>query len=164
MAERTPALKLFGFEIKRSKEDKEAVTPLPNASVVPPTDDDGAGYVTSPAYHYGMHLDIYADLQVKDHADLIRKYRAMATHPEVDMAIEEIVNEAIVHPQYDEHRVVDVNVDRVNMSEAIKKKVKEEFDYLLKIMSFNERAHDMFRNWYVDGRLYHHLVVCTLRF
>ena len=159
MAERTPALKLFGFEIKRSKEDKEAVTPLPNASVVPPTDDDGAGYVTSPAYHYGMHLDIYADLQVKDHADLIRKYRAMATHPEVDMAIEEIVNEAIVHPQYDEHRVVDVNVDRINMSEAIKKKVKEEFDYLLKIMSFNERAHDMFRNWYVDGRLYHHLVV-----
>ena len=159
MAERTPALKLFGFEISRSKKDKEAITPLPNASVVPPTDDDGSGYVTSPAYHYGMHLDIYADLQVKDHADLIRKYRAMATHPEVDMAIEEIVNEAIVHPQYDENHVVDINTDRVKVSEGIKKKVKEEFEYILKIMSFNERAHDIFRNWYIDGRLYHHLVV-----
>ena len=135
------------------------VEPLSNASVVPPTDDDGAGYVTAPAYHYGMHLDIYADLQVKDNAELIRKYRAMATHPEVDMAIEEIVNEAIVHPQYDDQRVVDVNMDRVKVSDSIKKKVKEEFDYLLKIMSFNERAHDIFRNWYVDGRLYHHLVV-----
>lgn len=159
MAERTPALKLFGFEISRAKKDKEAVTPIPSGSVVPPTDDDGTGYVTTPAYHYGMHLDIYADLQVKDNADLIRKYRAMATHPEVDMAIEEIVNEAIVHPQYDEFRVVDINVDNVKVSEGIKKKVKEEFDYILKLMSFNERAHDMFRNWYVDGRLYHHLVV-----
>lgn len=159
MAERTPALKLFGFEISRSKKDEEAVTPIPAGSVVPPTDDDGAGYVTSPAYHYGMHLDIYADLQVKDHADLIRKYRAMATHPEVDMAIEEIVNEAIVHPQYDENNLIDVDLDRVKVSDSIKKKVKEEFDYILKLLSYTERSHDMFRNWYVDGRLYHHLVV-----
>lgn len=153
------AIKLFGFEISRAKKDQEAVTPIPAASVVPPTDDDGAGYVTSPAYHYGMHLDIYADLQVKDHADLIRKYRAMATHPEVDMAIEEIVNEAIVHPQYNENRVVDLDLDMVNVSDSIKKKVNEEFEYILKIMSFNERAHDIFRNWYIDGRVYHHLVV-----
>ena len=153
------AVKLFGFEIKRSKKEDEAVTPLSQASVVAPTDDDGAGYVTSPAYHYGMHLDIYADLQVKDHADLIRKYRVMATHPEVDMAIEEIVNEAIVHPQYNENKVVDLDLDSVGVSESVKKKVHEEFAYILKLLSLNERAHDMFRQWYIDGRTYHHLVV-----
>ena len=159
MDDRKQGLKLFGFEINRTKKDEEAVTPIPAGSVVPPTDDDGTGYVTSPAYHYGMHLDIYADLQVKDHADLIRKYRAMAIQPEVDMAIEEIVNEAIVHPQYDESKIIDVNVDRVEVSESIRKRIKEEFDYILKLMSFSERAHDMFRNWYIDGRLYHHLVI-----
>ena len=156
---RTKALKMFGFEIKRAKKDEEAVTPLSGASVVPPTDDDGTGYVSSPAYHYGMHLDIYADLQVKDNADLIRKYRAMATHPEVDMAIEEIVNEAVVHPQYDENRVVELDLDSVTVSAGIRKKTQEEFDNVLKLLSFNERIHDMFRNWYIDGRLYHHLVV-----
>ena len=91
------AFKLFGFEIKRSAADKKAAEPLKAASVVPPTDDDGVGYVTSPQYHYGMHMDIYADLQAKDQNDLIKKYRTAAAHPEVDMAIEEIVNETIVN-------------------------------------------------------------------
>ena len=155
-------IKIFGFEIKRSAADKAASEPLPAASVVPPNDDDGVGYVTSPNYHYGMHMDIYADLQVKDQTDLIKKYRTAATHPEVDMAIEEIVNEAIVVPQEDEP-VVDINLDKVKISASIKKKVTEEFDGILNIMAFNERCHDMFRSWYVDGRLYHHLVVDSAR-
>ena len=152
------AFKIFGFEIKRSAADKAASEPLKNASVVPPTDDDGVGYVTSPNYHYGMHMDIYADLNAKDQTDLIKKYRTAATHPEVDMAIEEIVNEAIVVPQ-DQQKVVRLNLDDIKISNPIKKKINEEFDGILKIMSFNERCHDMFRCWYVDGRLYHHLVV-----
>lgn len=151
-------IKIFGFEIKRSAADKAASEPLKSASVVPPTDDDGVGYVTSPNYHYGMHMDIYADLQVKDQTDLIKKYRTASTHPEVDMAIEEIVNEAIVVPQ-DDDSVVEINLEKVKISESIKKKVRIEFDNLLNIMSFNERSHDMFRAWYIDGRLYHHLVV-----
>ena len=150
--------KIFGFEIKRSAEDKKAVEPLKNASVVPPTDDDGAGYVTAPNYHYGLHMDIYADLQVKDQTDLIKKYRRAATHPEVDMAIEEIVNEVIVMPQ-DDDQVVEINLEQVKVSAGIKKRVAEEFENILNIMSFNERCHDMFRSWYIDGRLYHHLVV-----
>ena len=154
-------LKLFGFEIKRSSADKKATQPLPAASVVPPNDDDGVGYVTSPNYHYGVHMDIYADLQVKDQTDLIKKYRTAATHPEVDMAIEEIVNEAIVVPQEAQENVVEINLDRVKVSSSIKKKVAEEFDNLLNIMSFEERCHDMFRSWYIDGRLYHHMVVDT---
>ena len=154
------AFKLFGFEIKRSAADKKAAEPLKAASVVPPTDDDGAGYVTSPQYHYGLHMDIYSDLQAKDQNDLIKKYRTAAAHPEVDMAIEEIVNETIVQPQDDE-KIVSVDLKQVKVSASVKKKVDEEFDKILNMMTFNERAHDMFRNWYVDGRLYHHLVVDT---
>ena len=152
--------KLFGFEIKRNAADKAASDPLKAASVVPPTDDDGAGYVTSPNYHYGMHMDIYADLQAKDQNDLIKKYRTAASHPEVDMAIEEIVNETIVQPQ-DQDKIVEINLMDVKISASVKKRVTEEFEGILNIMSFNDRAHDMFRNWYVDGRLYHHLVVDT---
>ena len=152
--------KLFGFEIKRSAEDKKAAEPLPAASVVPPNDDDGVGYVTSPSYAYGMHMDIYADLQAKDQNDLIKKYRQAGTHPEVDMAIEEIVNESIVMPQ-DEESIVSLDFRKVKVSSSVKKKVEEEFNNILNMMTFNERAHDIFRNWYIDGRLYHHLVVDT---
>lgn len=150
-------INVFGFEIKRAKKDQEAVDAIPSASVVPPTDDDGAGYITSPSYHNGTYMDIYADLQVKDQTDLIRKYRTAATHPEVDMAIEEIVNEAIVIP--DDENVVELNLDAVNISTNIKNKISEEFQSVLNMLTFNERAHDMFRSWYVDGRMYHHLVV-----
>lgn len=151
-------VKLFGFEIKKSAEVKKEIDPLKDASVVPPTDDDGAGYITSGANHYGMAMDIYGDLTVKDQHDLIRKYRTAAEQPEVDMAIEEIVNEAIVVPQTSD-TVVDIDLDLVDISVSIKKKVAEEFRELLNIMDFDERCHDMFRCWYVDGRLYHHLVV-----
>ena len=113
-----------------------------------PTDDDGVGYVTSPNYHYGMHMDIYADLQVKDQTDLIKKYRKnAATHPEVDMAIEEIVNEAIVMPQ-DDDKVVEVNLENVQESrQGSRRKSFEEFDNdpqhdVLQ----RDDAHDMFRN------------------
>ena len=150
--------KLFGFEIKRSQADKQASEPLQAASVVPPTDDDGAGYISSPSYHFGMHMDIYADLKVKDQFDLIKKYRQASTHPEVDMAIDEIVNETVVVPQEDE-KVVSVNLDQVQVSNPIKKKVHEEFANLLNMMSFNERCHEMFRSWYIDGRMYHHLII-----
>ena len=152
--------KLFGFEIKRSAEDLKASEPLKAASVVPPNDDDGVGYVTSPNYHYGLHMDIYADLQAKDQNDLVKKYRTAGSHPEVDMAIEEIVNETIVVPQDDE-KIVSVNLHEVKVSASIKKKAVEEFDGILNMLSFNERAHDMFKNWYIDGRLYHHLLVDT---
>ena len=152
-------LKIFGFEIRRAKKDQEAIEPVKDASVVAPTDDDGAGYVTSPSYHYGTYMDIYADLQIKDQADLIRKYRSVATHPEVDMAIEEIVNEAIVNPQESLMPLVKLNLDDVQVSSSIKKKIEEEFSNVRKMLSFEERAHDMFRNWYIYGRLYHHLVI-----
>ena len=150
-------VKVLGFEIKRSKKDQEAVAPVPSASVVAPTDDDGDGYVAA-GVHYGNYQDLYVDLQVKDNADLIRKYRTNAAHPEVDMAIEEIVNEAVVIPQDDEN-IVELDLDSVEISASIKKKVHVEFQNILNMLTFNERAHDIFRSWYVDGRLFHHLIL-----
>jgi hypothetical protein len=148
---------LFGFEIKRSKKDQDAVTPISSASVVAPTDEDGDGYVAS-GVHYGQFQNLYSDLDIKDNADLIRKYRTNAAHPEVDMAIEEIVNEAVVVPQDDEN-IVELDLDSVEISAPIKKKIHVEFQNVLNMLTFNERAHDIFRSWYVDGRLYHHLIV-----
>ena len=155
------AFKLFGFEIRRSEADRQASEPLKAASVVPPTDDDGAGYITAPNFHYGIHMDIYSDLHAKDQNDLIKKYRTAAGHPEVDMAVDEIVNESIVVPQDGDDQVVELNLGRVKVSAAVKKRCQEEFDGILNMMAFNERCHDMFKNWYIDGRLYHHLVVDT---
>ena len=155
------AFKLFGFEIRRSEADRQASEPLKAASVVPPTDDDGAGYITAPNFHYGLHMDIYSDLYAKDQNDLIKKYRTAAGHPEVDMAIDEIVNEAVVVPQDGDDAVVELNLGNVKISNPIKKRCQEEFDKILNMLTFNERCHDMFKNWYIDGRLYHHLVVDT---
>ena len=149
------SIKLFGFEIRRSKaaeqEDKKKV------SIVPKTDDDGAGYVTaSVSGHYGQYVDINGD-QAKDNHQLIMKYRGIAMHPEVDMAIEDIVNESIIAGGMNED--IQIKLDKVEAPAGIKKTITEEFDNILNLLNFSENGHDMFRRWYVDGRLYHHLVV-----
>ena len=145
-------LRLFGFEIKRAnKSEKNSV------SIVPPNDEDGAGYVTaSAAGHYGQYVDIDGD-KAKDNYQLIMKYRGIAMHPEVDMAIEEICNEAISVTELESS--VDLVLDKVKISDKIKKTMKEEFDHIVSMLNFNENGHDMFRRWYVDGRLVHHIIV-----
>ena len=149
--EDTNSLKVFGFEIKRAtaKKDKEQ---LP--SIVPPLDDDGAGYVTASGSYYGSYVDLSAE-QAKDDKDLIKKYRKLAEHPEVDAAIEDIVNEAISG----EDEIVDINLDNVETSDSIKKQIKEEFENISVMLNFKNYGHDIFRRYYIDGRLYHHLVV-----
>ena len=150
MAENT--FKLFGFEITRTK-DKKAL-----ASPVPPRDDDGAGYVTatSAGSHYGHYINMEGD-DSKDNAQLILKYRGSAMHPEADAAIEDIVNEAITASELKPS--VELNLDNVPVSASIKKQMLEEFDNIYNMLNFKELGHDIFRRWYVDGRLYHHLVV-----
>src|SRR6056300_183433 len=145
-------LKLFGFEITRTK-DKKAIK-----SIVPPRDDDGAGYVTSPTHaaHYGHYINMEGD-DSKDNVQLILKYRGSAMHPEADAAIEDIVNEAITSS--DMKPSITLNLDRVPVSPSIKKQMLEEFDNIYNMLNFKELGHDLFRRWYVDGRLYHHLVV-----
>jgi hypothetical protein len=151
LAENENSLKLFGFEISRGKTKKEKEQ-LP--SVVPPLDDDGAGYVTAAGSHYGSFIDLSGE-QAKDDKELIRKYRTVSMHPEVDAAIEDIVNEVISGEQ----EIVELDLDEVDTTDSIKKQIKEEFEGVLSMLDFKNYAHDIFRRYYVDGRIYHHLVV-----
>jgi len=146
--------KLFGFEIKRSKADENEDKKL--KSVVPHTSDDGAGYVTASAGHFGQFIDIDGD-RAKDNHQLIMKYRGVAVHPEVDAAIEDIINEAVVTD--DDEDSIAIDLDDVEASDKIKKQVIEEFNNVLSMLNFAENGHDLFRRWYVDGRLYHHLIL-----
>ena len=145
-------IRLFGFEIKRQKEEESKKLP----SIVPARDDDGAGYVTAAGSHYGQYINIDGD-DSKDNYQLIMKYRGVAMHPEVDAAIEDITNESI--STNEEGQTVDIHMDNLKVSDSIKKQIKEEFDNVVSMLAFNELGHDIFRRWYVDGRLYHHLVV-----
>jgi hypothetical protein len=148
-------IKFFGFEIRRSsqsdKDEKKRV------SIVPPQDDDGSGYVTSGAAgHYGQYVDINGD-QAKDNVQLIMKYRGVAMHPEVDMAIEDIVNEAIIAGGLDQ--TIEINLDDVDIKDTVKSTIQTEFKNVLNLLDFANQGHDIFRRWYTDGRLYHHLVL-----
>ena len=143
--------RLFGFEIKRqSTED-----PKKRPSIVPAQDDDGAGYITASGSHYGQYLSM--DDDSKDNYQLIMKYRGVGMHPEVDAAIEDIVNESI--SSNSDGQVIDITMDDLKVSEGIKKQIKDEFDNIVSMLNFNESGHDIFRRWYIDGRVYHHLVV-----
>lgn len=142
--------KLFGFEIKRANNEDPVKAP----SIVPARDEDGAGYVTVSGSHYGQYIS-QDGTDAKDNHALIMKYRGVAMHPEVDMAIEDIVNEAIVGGE----EPISIDMDNLKVSESVKNKIRNEFDTVLNKMNFKELGHDIFRRWYVDGRLYHHLVV-----
>ena len=148
------ALKLFGFEIKRAGKANSNKEKLP--SVVPPTDNDGAGYVTATAGHFGQYVNMDGD-QSKDNAQLIMRYRGVSMHPEVDMAIEEIVNEGISSSENSSS--VEIALDDIEAPDKIKDQVREEFDSIIAMLKFNELGHDIFRSFYVDGRLYYHLLV-----
>ena len=146
-------IRLFGFEIKRTKTASDTKQ-LP--SIVPPVDDDGAGYITASGSHYGQYLNLDGD-ESKDNHQLIIKYRGVAMHPEVDAALEDIINEAITGSEMQSS--VDLTMDKVKVSDSIKKVMKEEFDNIVSMLKFNDLGHDIFRRWYVDGRIYFHLVV-----
>jgi len=151
MAENDRGFRLFGFEIKRSRPEED---PKKAPSIVPARDEDGAGYVTASGSHYGQYINLDGT-DAKDNHQLIMKYRGVAMHPEVDAAIEDIVNEAIVGGE----DPVTIDMDNLDVSDSIKKQIKDEFDGICSMLNFNELGHDIFRRWYVDGRIYHHLVV-----
>lgn len=146
--------KLFGFEINRTSKTKEESKLSP--SVVPPTDADGPGYISSGAGHYGQYVNMDG-ADAKDNVQLITRYRGVAMNPEVDMAIEEIVNESIVTS--DAESSVRVKLDDIDISKKIKGQIEEEFKNIVSLLKFNDMGHDIFRSWYVDGRVVHHLLV-----
>ena len=157
-------MELFGFEITRKKDELRA-TEVKNAkSFVPPVDDDGtpviqqqAGYISGGAY--GAYVDMEGG--IKNEAELIRRYRETSLVPECDSAIEDIVNECITSDITD--RIVALDLRDVKLSDSIKNKMQDEFAHILSIMKFNQNSHEIFRKWYVDGRIYFHKVVDSKR-
>jgi len=140
----------FGFEIKR-KGGEEPIRP----SFVPNTDEDGSGVIQAGG-HFGAYLDLDGD-KAKNEIDLILKYRDVATQPECDAAVEDIINEAIVGDHDD--TPVRIVLDEVETSDKIKEVITQEFNHILGLLNFNAYAHDIFRRWYVDGRLPYHIII-----
>ena len=141
--------KLFGFSI----EDTEPLSP--NAvSPVAPNNEDGVSHYMSSGF-FGTHVDIEG--VYKTEFDLIKRYREMALHPETDSAIEDIVNEAIVSDSNDSP--IEIDLDNLNASDGIKNNIRKEFKYILDLLDFDKKAHEIYRNWYVDGRIYYHKVI-----
>jgi len=141
--------RLFGFSIE-DNEDKSKTTVSP----VPENNEDGVDYYLTSGF-FGTSVDIEG--VYKNEQDLIRRYREMALHPEVDSAIEDIVNEAIVSDTYDSP--VQVELSNLNASDGLKNKIREEFKNILEILDFDKKSHEIYRNWYIDGRLYYHKVI-----
>jgi hypothetical protein len=148
------AIKLFGFTL--GSKDIVQVEKPEQASFALPTEtiDDGAVTITQNA-HYGTYVDLEGS--VRNEMELITRYREMANHPECDMAIDEIVNEAITHDT--DGKVMDINLDNLKQPEAIKKKIIEEFNNIQKMLNFSNLSDDLFKRWYIDGRIYYHVVV-----
>lgn len=144
-------MELFGFQIKRKKEETEL-----KQSFAAPDVDDGSTVIMEGGY-YGQYVDIEGT-KAKDDADLIKKYREIALYPECDAAIEDIVNEAIVSNENDESiEIVTENLD--GYSDKIKDLIREEFDNVSRLLGFSINGHDVFRKWYVDGRLFYHIII-----
>jgi hypothetical protein len=147
-------MQLFGFEIKRSKD--EQVLPIP--SVVPPSNQDGSTVVNSGVNaggYYGMVVDL--DASLKNENDLIRRYREIAQYCDCDAAIEDIVNEALISDET--KQAVEVILDELKVSASIKSKISDEFVQILRLLKFNDRGHEIFRQWYIDGRLYYQVLL-----
>ncbi len=141
--------KLFGFSIDDEEQKSKGVV-----SPVPPNNEDGADYYLSSGF-YGQYVDIEGVFRTE--FDIIKKYRDMALHPECDTAIEHVVNEAIVSDLNDSP--VEIDLDNLEVSASLKKVIRQEFKYVKDILEFDKKSHEIFRNWYTDGRIYYHKVI-----
>ena len=140
---------LFGFSISRLKKQSD-----PKQSFTTAPADDGTQTIAAGGY-FGQYLDMEGNS--KTEADLIRRYREISLHPECDLAIEDIVNEAIVANE--EKEAVRVNVNHLPYGKDVRRKIEDEFKEVLRLMQFNTKGHDIFRRWYVDGRIFYQKVI-----
>jgi hypothetical protein len=145
---------LFGFSIDDSykKPAKTVVSPVPE------NNEDGSDYYLASGF-YGQYLDVEGVF--KTEYDLIRRYREMALHPEVDSAVEDIICEAIVSDLNDSP--VEIELSNLQVSDKVKDIIRSEFQYIKEMLDFDKKAHEIFRNWYVDGRIYYHKVIDLAR-
>jgi len=141
--------KLFGFSIENSE-------PLPQSAVspVPPNNEDSVDHYATSGF-FGSYVDLEGVF--RSEFDLIKRYREMSLHPEVDSAIEDIVNEAIVSDTNDSP--VEIELSNLNASDGIKTKIRKEFKHILDLLDFDKKSHEIYRNWYVDGRIYYHKII-----
>jgi hypothetical protein len=146
-------VQLLGFQITRQTDDRDKPAEAKQAFTVP-SPDDGTTTISAGGY-FGQYLDM--EVTAKNDVDLIKRYREVAQHPECDMAVEDIINEAIVSDERDQS--VTVSLDKLAISDSIKTKIRDEFDEVMRLLNFDEKGHDIFRRWYVDGRIYFHKVI-----
>jgi len=142
--------KLFGFKIPDGEESKSKGVVSP----VPPSDEDKSDFYVSSGF-YGQYVDIEG--VYKSEQDLVRRYREMCLHPECDSAIEDVVNEAIVSDLDDSP--VEIELSNLNASDRLKDSIREEFKYIKSLMNFDNKCHEIFRTWYIDGRVFYHKVI-----
>ena len=141
--------RLFGFSIDDNNKKPDSVV-----SPVPQNNEDGVDHYLTSGF-FGSYVDIEGVYRTE--YELIRRYREMALHPEVDSAIEDIVNEAIVSDSDDVP--VQIELSNLNASDGLKKRIREEFKIILDLLDFNKKCHEIYRNWYIDGKLYYHKVI-----
>ena len=139
---------LFGFEIKRKTTDNDL------GSFVPKSEDDGAVVVAEGGV-YGQYVDL--EHTSKTEGELVTRYRKMAMQPECENAIDDVVNESIVYDP--ESHTVELDLDQVEVSDGIKKKIQEEFHNVKDLLDFERQSYEIFRHWYIDGRLYYHVII-----
>ena len=141
--------KLFGFSIEdNEKKSKSIISPVPQ------NNEDGVDNYIASGF-YGSYVDIEG--QYRTEFDLLKRYREMSLHPECDGAIEDVVNEAIVSDLYDSP--IEIELSNLNATDKLKKVIREEFRHIKELLDFDKKSHEIFRNWYVDGRLYYHKVI-----
>ena len=139
---------LFGFEFKKAVPDE------PLASFAPEQNDDGA-VVVAAGGAYGTYVDLEGTARTE--AELVTRYRDMAITADIDRAVEEIVNEAIIH-EVDE-KVVELHLEDLQYSDTVKQSIIAEFNNVKNLLDFENKAYDIFRRWYIDGRLYYHVII-----
>ena len=147
-------IRLFGFTLGKQDVVQKQSPDQPSFTLPTESMDDGAVNVTQNAY-YGTYIDLEG--AVRNELELITRYREMSNHPELDQAIDDIVNEAITHDV--SGRTVDIVTDQLDQPASIKKKIHEEFENVLQMLNFGNLADDLFKRWYIDGRIYFQVVV-----
>ena len=148
------ALSLFGFTIGREDKQQE----LKSQSFITPVADDGTSTVSAGGY-FGTYVDI--DASARSESELISRYRDISNYPDVDTAIEEIVSEAIA--ALDSEEPITIDLDGMDLSDSIKKSIQTEFDTIVQLLDFKDKAHDIFRRWYIDGRIYYQKVISPVQ-
>ena len=145
------AIKLFGFTIGRDDSDKV----LSSQTFTVPEPEEGIVPIASGAGAYGTFLDLEGT--VKNEFDLIGRYRGMSLQPECETAIDDIINEIIVDTGRSD--LITLNLANLGVGEKVKNQIREEFRHVLRMMDFRNLGYDIFKRWYVDGRIYYHLII-----